>query len=267
MTLATKNRSLPGEIEEALGRLREQVAAFHNTDRLLKARHVGPKVLLDILPELVHALPPLCEGVRGLVGFASTELKADFVVIVFEFEAAAQSLGKELRAQLESSMSARTRLLVERHLSANLKLFQSTLEHLEWMIEATRAEGVQVSLGELLLSQPAIPNPIESIELTIQGPVHNAQVLLPARVGTRAIALFAGETHRRNFRLDSKGGSHILTPLDGSIPDANLARETFRLPKVAPLSSSLTVTSAVLARSWVETDLGAGSLSFPDVGG
>lgn len=185
----------------ASGQLRECVAAAGNLEHLVGSLSVGPQVLSQVIPDVARQLRDF-DGVlaRALdsviqlgVGISGPDRQAIC-------SPAAQSVG-ELLAHLErlsfESVTAKSRLGLERTLSLVLPVLSSVAAHIDLLLDACQSAPAEMSIQELLTSIPERGSERPFRPVPVGGHDLERVVSIPPRVALKSIAAWSAAVFAR----------------------------------------------------------------------
>jgi hypothetical protein len=192
--LESRPSSLAPEALAGLGKLRECVAAARNLEHLIGSRDVGPKVLVQVVPEVATELEPLSQAVADVYEYVTGALRLpenSLVGIVDIAQTTSKRLIDSLRENAKAKFDARHRLSVERNIRASLPPLSATLGQIELLVETTSYTPVPMSVGELLSSAPDTGSNRPKRVVSLSGDVDEFMVSIPARIGLRCLSMVA----------------------------------------------------------------------------
>ncbi|HEV8247150.1 MAG TPA: hypothetical protein VGP93_15340 [Polyangiaceae bacterium] len=160
------------DLDSARGTFREALAALRNLSTLVRARKVGPKAILDMVPDVRAACVRLSEAAQTVFDAIEPELDRDCVAELKTFLGdCCAELATELSSAEQGSMNARQRLHLEESLEKALA-----------GLDATRA---LLALLECAVYEQTLPiDPVELLRQTYSGPPSGGHVrtMIGARI-------------------------------------------------------------------------------------
>lgn len=259
--------SLAPEALAGLGKLRECVAAAQNLEHLIGSRDVGPKVLVQVVPEVAADLEPLSQAVADVYSYIKGALALPenaLTGVVKTAQTTSESLIESLRHDAKAKFDARRRLSIERSIRASLPPLSATLSQVELLVEATSHTPVPMSVGELLSSAPESGSGRPQRVVSLSGDVDELIVSIPARLGIRCLAMIAaariaaGEPCKVLHAELNNGRIELLFSGDGADGD-----RTAEIPVSPHARYNLEAVSAALGRFDCLLVQGGAGISLP----
>lgn len=177
----------------AVGQVRECLAAARNLEHLVASINVGPKVIVQVLPDVAGLLERFPTAVDRLLDALEPHLRlAPTEREQLSRMAAAELMG--LLATLKRAdgvrMQARQRLEIERQLRQAVPRAVSVVSHCELLVEAVNAVPVRSSLRDLLsmISDRRSDRPWQRVPVAGDLDVVS---LIPPRTALLALAAYA----------------------------------------------------------------------------
>lgn len=230
----------------ALGKLRERLAAVRNLEHLISSRSVGPKVLVQVAPDVAGMLGLWDEIVATLGERVAAGLGLEagrFTSLLSLGRAEVHALLRALHEQTSSLSQARSRLVMERVLNESMPALHAAVAHWELLVEATRTHSVSMSVGELLSSSPDKGSERPYRPLKVSGGLDGLHVSLPPRAALSCLAALGSIDPHLGLRVTSGGDSQVRFSFE-SVRDVQLVAQ---LP-VFPTSSHVRlIVAAALA--------------------
>lgn len=178
----------------AVGQVRECLAAARNLEHLVSSISVGPKVLLQVLPDVAQLLARFPDAVKGLLHSLEprmmlTSEQRDELSRIAALELA--ELGATFRRLEGERLQARQRLELERQLRLAVPLIVSAVAHCELLVEAVTAAALCSSLRDLLsvVSERRSDRPWRRVP--IAGDLDGVMCLVPPRTALLALSAYA----------------------------------------------------------------------------
>ena len=244
--------SLAPEALAGLGKLRECVAAAKNLEHLVGSRDVGPKMLVQVVPEVASELEPLSQAVADVYRYVQGALDlpdSSLGGIVDTAQLNSQKLIASLREEENAKFDARRRLSVERSIRTSLPPLSATLYQIELLVDATSYTPVPMSVGELLSSAPDTGSNRPKRVVSLSGDVDELMVSIPARIGIRCLSMIGAALLARGRPCSAlkahRKGERVELLFAGS---GSAGKSTVEIPLCPHAEHSLGAVSAALGR-------------------
>jgi hypothetical protein len=179
-------------LERAHGTLREALAALRNLSNLVRSRKVGPRAILDLVPDVRSACGPLAQVVPEALSLlephlepaALTELRA------FLLERGAL-LARELAVAEDGSMSAKQRLHLEQVLAESWRDLSGSRALLSLLESSVYEQDMPSELRELMLQSYSGPPSAGQVHSLIPAHLHGDGVEVSVNQPRTMAALLA----------------------------------------------------------------------------
>lgn len=220
----------PG-LDRAQGTFREALAALRNLSNLVRSRNVGPRAILDLVPDVQSACGPLSQAAADVFGAITAYLDpAPLGELESFLNQRVELLKNELDAAASGSMNARRRLHLEQALGELWRDLNGARSLLSMLESSVSEADLTTDLVELLLQTYSGPPSVGQVYALIPAYIHGDGTEVPidqprtlaALIGCATEIVSAREGGTTQISVASQGGawtaSLTMTPEPQGIP-------------------------------------------------
>jgi hypothetical protein len=177
-------------LDAARGSLRDTIGALQNLEQLLKSLRVGPRALGGVIPDVRASLDSLSNAQRDLIGALGPQISGDPALDAIEhfMSPRVESLERALRAAERGPLNAKSRLTLERVVSASASELDVARALVELLEEAVHGPTTRVDLLELVRGA-ADEAAGDKIVATLSAPDKAVELVVNPRVASPLVAI------------------------------------------------------------------------------